>query len=107
MPRIDVPPDRDPMIYLWTERAAPLTSAAARFSNTAYYQSTLSPREFEIVREINAQGTPVLLVEQNALMALDTANRGYVMETGRITLHGPADELKANERVQKAYLGLE
>ncbi len=62
---------------------------------------------FEIVREINQQGTPVLLVEQNALMALDTANRGYVMETGRITLEGPAGELKANERVQKAYLGLD
>jgi branched-chain amino acid transport system ATP-binding protein len=62
---------------------------------------------FEIVREINKQGTPVLLVEQNALMALDTANRGYVMETGRITLEGPAGELKANERVQKAYLGLD
>jgi branched-chain amino acid transport system ATP-binding protein len=62
---------------------------------------------FEIVREINAQGTPVLLVEQNALMALETANRGYVMETGRITLEGPAAELKANERVQRAYLGLD
>ena len=62
---------------------------------------------FEIVLEINAQGTPVLLVEQNALMALDTAARGYVMETGRITLEGPASELKSNERVQKAYLGLE
>ena len=62
---------------------------------------------FEIVREINKQGTPVLLVEQNALMALDIANRGYVMETGQITLEGPAGELKANERVQKAYLGLD
>jgi len=62
---------------------------------------------FEIVREINAQGTPVLLVEQNALMALDTAHRGYVMETGKITLEGPAAELKSNERVQKAYLGLD
>jgi branched-chain amino acid transport system ATP-binding protein len=62
---------------------------------------------FEIVREINKQGTPVLLVEQNALMALDTASRGYVMETGQITLHGPASELKANERVQRAYLGLD
>ena len=62
---------------------------------------------FEIVLEINQQGTPVLLVEQNALMALDIANRGYVMETGRITLEGPAGELKANERVQKAYLGLD
>ena len=62
---------------------------------------------FEIVREINGQGTPVLLVEQNALMALDTAHRAYVMETGRIALEGPAAELKTNERVQKAYLGLE
>ena len=62
---------------------------------------------FEIVREINAQGTPVLLVEQNALMALDTAHRGYVMETGKITLQGPAAELKTNEAVQKAYLGLD
>jgi branched-chain amino acid transport system ATP-binding protein len=62
---------------------------------------------FEIVREINAQGTPVLLVEQNALMALDAADRGYVMETGSITLDGPAAELKANPRVQKAYLGID
>ena len=49
----------------------------------------------------------MLLVEQNALMALDIADRGYVMETGQITLEGPAGELKANERVQKAYLGLD
>jgi branched-chain amino acid transport system ATP-binding protein len=62
---------------------------------------------FEIVVEINAQGTPVLLVEQNALMALDTAHRGYVMETGRITLEGRAADLKTNEAVQKAYLGLD
>ncbi len=62
---------------------------------------------FEIVIEINAQGTPVLLVEQNALMALDVANRAYVMETGQITLEGPSAELKTNERVQKAYLGLD
>ncbi len=62
---------------------------------------------FEIVQEINTQGTPVLLVEQNALMALEVAHRGYVMETGRITLAGPAAELKTNAAVQKAYLGLE
>ena len=49
---------------------------------------------FEIVIEINQQGTPVLLVEQNALMALDIANRGYVLETGRVALEGPAAELK-------------
>ncbi len=62
---------------------------------------------FEIVREINAQGTPVLLVEQNALMALDTAHRGYVLETGRISLEGPSAELKTNPSVQKAYLGID
>jgi len=60
---------------------------------------------FEIVIEINKQGTPVLLVEQNALMALDVANRGYVLETGRVALEGPAAELKVNDRVRKTYLG--
>ena len=62
---------------------------------------------FEIVAEINAQGTPILLVEQNALMALDAASRGYVMETGVIALEGPSKELSNNERVRKAYLGIE
>ena len=60
---------------------------------------------FEIVIEINQQGTPVLLVEQNALMALDIASRGYVLETGRVALEGPAAELKVNEQVRKTYLG--
>ncbi len=60
---------------------------------------------FEIVREINAEGTPVLLVEQNALMALDVASRGYVLATGKVALEGPAAELKVNEEVRKAYLG--
>jgi branched-chain amino acid transport system ATP-binding protein len=60
---------------------------------------------FEIVREINQQGTTVLLVEQNALMALETANRGYVMETGRIALADDAKALRANEQVRKTYLG--
>ena len=64
-------------------------------------------RIFETVVAINKEGTPILLVEQNALMALDAANRGYVMETGRITLEGPAAELKTNAAVQKAYLGLD
>jgi len=62
-------------------------------------------RIFETVVEVNKQGTPVLLVEQNALMALDVAERGYVMETGRIALSGRASELKTNEQVRKAYLG--
>jgi branched-chain amino acid transport system ATP-binding protein len=62
-------------------------------------------RIFETVVAINNEGTPILLVEQNALMALDVAKRGYVMETGRIALEGPASELKTNEQVRKTYLG--
>ena len=60
---------------------------------------------FEIVKEINQQGIPILLVEQNALMALDVASRGYVLETGRVALEGPARELRQNEQVRKTYLG--
>jgi branched-chain amino acid transport system ATP-binding protein len=60
---------------------------------------------FETVVAINSQGTPILLVEQNALMALDVAKRAYVMETGRIALEGPASELKTNEQVRATYLG--
>ncbi|HEX2291702.1 MAG TPA: ABC transporter ATP-binding protein [Gaiellaceae bacterium] len=62
-------------------------------------------RIFEIVVEINKQGTPILLVEQNALMALDVADRGYVMETGSIALADVADKLAQNEQVRKTYLG--
>jgi branched-chain amino acid transport system ATP-binding protein len=64
-------------------------------------------RIFEIVVEINKQGTPILLVEQNALMALDVASRGYVLETGTIALADDAKALRANERVRKTYLGEE
>ena len=60
---------------------------------------------FEIVKEINDQGTPILLVEQNALMALDIAERGYVLETGKIALADDAARLRENEDVRKAYLG--
>jgi branched-chain amino acid transport system ATP-binding protein len=62
-------------------------------------------RIFETVVEINKEGTPILLVEQNALMALEVAQRGYVLQTGRIALEGPASELKTNEDVRKTYLG--
>ena len=62
---------------------------------------------FEIVLEINEQGTPILLVEQNALMALDTAHRGYVMETGRIVLADDAKSLRENEQVRNTYLGVD
>jgi branched-chain amino acid transport system ATP-binding protein len=60
---------------------------------------------FEIVREINQQGTTILLVEQNALLALEVADRGYVLETGRIALADDAKSLRVNEDVQKTYLG--
>jgi branched-chain amino acid transport system ATP-binding protein len=62
---------------------------------------------FEIVKEINQQGTPILLVEQNALLALDVANRGYVLETGHVALADSAKALRENEDVRKAYLGEE
>jgi branched-chain amino acid transport system ATP-binding protein len=60
---------------------------------------------FEIIREINTQGTSILLVEQNAQMALSIADRGYVLETGRVTLEGNAQELLENPMVIEAYLG--
>ena len=60
---------------------------------------------FDIIREINQRGTTILLIEQNANMALQTANTGYVLETGRITLSGSGGELLKNEAVQAAYLG--
>jgi branched-chain amino acid transport system ATP-binding protein len=62
---------------------------------------------FSIIKDINAQGTTVLLVEQNALMALLIAHRGYVLQTGRIVLSDSAKGLSENETVQKAYLGVE
>lgn len=60
---------------------------------------------FDIINRINAQGTSILLVEQNAAMALSVADRGYVLETGNIVLEGTARELLENPRVREAYLG--
>jgi branched-chain amino acid transport system ATP-binding protein len=60
---------------------------------------------FEVVQTLNQQGTTILLVEQNARMALKIAHRGYVLETGDVTMAGPAAELLADPRVQSAYLG--
>ncbi len=60
---------------------------------------------FETIKKVNEQGTTVLLVEQNALVALNIGHYGYVLETGRITLEGPANELAHNDEVRKAYLG--
>jgi len=62
---------------------------------------------FDAIVEINKEGTTILLVEQNALMALSIADRGYVLQTGQIVLHDNAEALKNNETVQKAYLGMD
>ena len=62
---------------------------------------------FDTVKEINKEGTTILLVEQNALMALSIAQRGYVLQTGQIVLQDTAENLQRNELVQKAYLGVE
>ncbi len=62
---------------------------------------------FDIIVDINRQGTTILLVEQNALMALSTANRGYVLQTGRIILHDTVTRLRENQMIRKAYLGEE
>jgi branched-chain amino acid transport system ATP-binding protein len=60
---------------------------------------------FDAIQDINRQGTTILLVEQNAYMALHIAHRGYVLQTGNIVLSGPASELQANAEVKRAYLG--
>jgi len=62
---------------------------------------------FDTIREINQDGTTILLVEQNALMALQIADRGYVLQTGEVVLQDTADGLRQNAMVQKAYLGME
>jgi branched-chain amino acid transport system ATP-binding protein len=60
----------------------------------------------DIIREISADGTPVVLVEQNAELALDLASYAYVLETGSVALEGKAEDLHGNEHVRAAYLGL-
>jgi branched-chain amino acid transport system ATP-binding protein len=61
---------------------------------------------FDIIKALNEQGTTILLVEQNALMALAIAHRGYVLQTGEIVINDTAANLRRNEAVQKAYLGV-
>ena len=61
---------------------------------------------FEIIREINRQGTTILLVEQNVFQSLRISHRAYVLETGRVVLSGTGEELLGNEHVKKAYLGM-
>jgi len=60
---------------------------------------------FDLIKRINQTGTTILLVEQNASLALKTSDRGYVLETGRVVLEGPTQELTANAKVREAYLG--
>ena len=60
----------------------------------------------KIIRQINARGVSIILVEQNAMLALTLAGYGYVLETGRLVLQGPADDLLRNKGVRKAYLGI-
>ena len=60
---------------------------------------------FEVIRNISAQGITILLVEQNASMALHVANRGYVMDSGLMSIHGASEELLVNPKVKAAYLG--
>jgi branched-chain amino acid transport system ATP-binding protein len=65
----------------------------------------LVEQNFELIKQINEQGTAVFMVEQNANMALSIADRGYVLQTGRSVLSDPADNLLHNEQLRKAYLG--
>ena len=67
---------------------------------------TLTDNPLHIIQEVHKQGITVLLVEQNAKMALSIADRAYVLETGRISMSGDAKELLNDEKVKKAYLGL-
>jgi ABC-type branched-chain amino acid transport systems, ATPase component len=60
---------------------------------------------FEIIKTVNDEGISVFVVEQNANVALSVADRGYVLQTGEVVLHGPAQELLHNEAMKKAYLG--
>jgi len=62
---------------------------------------------FDTIQKINQEGTTILLVEQNALMALSIAHRGYVLQTGEIVIADTAENLKKNPTIQKAYLGME
>jgi len=61
---------------------------------------------FEVIREINSKGTTILLIGQNALLALKTASRAYVLETGNVVLSGPSEEIIASPDIQRAYLGM-
>lgn len=61
---------------------------------------------FSVIQKINSEGTTILLIEQDAAVALKTSHYGYVLETGKIAIHGPSEELIKNDEVRKAYLGL-
>ena len=75
------------------------------FSLLYYHIFYINKEIFNIIEAINQQGTTVLLIEQNAKAALSIADRGYVLETGKVVLTGTGKELLASDEVQKAYLG--
>ena len=101
--------------YSWTKAWAVVKKVFAYTNHTVLqealekcpcdYIKTLIPRVYMIIEEINAAGTTILLVEQNANLALSIANRAYVVETGKIVLAGTPDELTSSEKVKMAYLG--
>ena len=82
-------------------------NAAAGRAVHGAYPRLLVKEIFKIIRQVNRNGVTVLLVEQNAKMALEIANRAYVLETGTIKMEGEATELANNIEVRKAYLGCE
>ena len=70
------------------------------------FRSLLVKEIFKIIEELNQSGMTILLVEQNAKMALGIANRAYVLETGKVVMSGDAKEMLADDKVRKAYLGM-
>ena len=92
--------------YLKEHGKVNINDLAAGLDMTGAEKFPLLVKEiFNIIKEINESGTTVLLVEQNANMALSIADKAYVLETGRIALAGTAQELASSEAVRKAYLG--
>ena len=92
--------------YLKEHGKVNINDLAAGLDMTGAEKFSLLVKEiFNIIKEINESGTTVLLVEQNANMALSIADKAYVLETGRIALAGTAQELASSEAVRKAYLG--
>lgn len=82
-----------------------LLTSAWMYSTSMGLVSMMAAKTVDTIRDISAQGVSILLVEQNAMQALKIAQRGYVLESGAITLSGKAGELLGSDAVQSAYLG--